>query len=56
MKSLISFSIVLLFLSIDITAQWHQQTSGTSGNLQSVFFIDENTGWIYEENGSNQVL
>ena len=43
--------IVVIFLSGNIFAQWYQQSSGTTANLQSVFFIDENIGWICGDSG-----
>ncbi|MBK9098055.1 MAG: T9SS type A sorting domain-containing protein [bacterium] len=33
------------------SAQWYQQNSGTTFHLQSVFFIDENTGWACGNEG-----
>jgi photosystem II stability/assembly factor-like uncharacterized protein len=38
-------SLLFFVLSIGVSAQWYQQNSGTNSNLQSVFFINENTGW-----------
>jgi photosystem II stability/assembly factor-like uncharacterized protein len=32
-------------------AQWYQQNSGTQFNLNSIFFIDENTGWAVGNEG-----
>jgi len=54
MKSHLTFSIVLLLFSLEITAQWFQQTSGTTVNLQSVFFINANTGWAC--GGSGKII
>lgn len=42
------FLLVIAFLSIavNIYSQWYVQTSGTQNSLRSVFFINNNTGWI----------
>ena len=44
----LKISILVFILSITITAQegWFQQTSGSGYHLQTVFFINENIGWI----------
>ena len=47
----LKISLLILILSITISAQWYQQNSGTDSNLQSVFFINENTGWACGSNG-----
>jgi photosystem II stability/assembly factor-like uncharacterized protein len=41
-------SLLVFILSITLFAQhgWFQQTSGSGYHLQTVFFIDENFGWI----------
>ena len=53
MKNLSLFIIVFLLLPVTTIAQdgWFQQTSGTTDELLSVHFIDDNTGWIGGING-----
>ena len=48
MKNLSLLLIVFLFLQITSLAQsgWVQQTSGTTDNLNSVFFINQSVGWV----------
>jgi photosystem II stability/assembly factor-like uncharacterized protein len=50
MLSLKLFLLVFIPV-IAATAQWYQQNSGTTIHLQSVFFIDENTGWACGSEG-----
>jgi len=39
--------LFLLFLTIShVYSQWHRITSNTSSRLNSIYFINENTGWI----------
>jgi hypothetical protein len=51
MKTYIYFLASLLLFSGNIAAQWYQQNSGTTANLNSIFFIDENTGWACGDSG-----
>jgi len=53
MKNLSLFIIVFLLLPVTTIAKdgWFQQTSGTTDELLSVHFIDDNTGWIGGING-----
>jgi photosystem II stability/assembly factor-like uncharacterized protein len=53
MKFLSLLFIAILLFQISLLAQsgWVQQTSGTTENLNSVFFINENVGWAAGENG-----
>jgi len=46
MKTLYFFIIIASLSSIDILGQWNPQSSGLSTNLYSLFFLDENNGWI----------
>lgn len=48
MKKIFYFISIYIFLFQTISAQsgWVVQSSGTSEYLQSVFFIDQNNGWI----------
>jgi len=46
---LVSDGLIMLFNRI--TSQWTQQLSGTSKQLRSVFFTDENTGWVVGDDG-----
>ncbi|MDH3267940.1 MAG: YCF48-related protein [Ignavibacteria bacterium] len=50
MRTLKIFSLVFI-LSITIPAQWVMQNSGTQLNLNSIFFIDSNTGWAVGDEG-----
>ncbi len=43
--------LLILFLPITLTAQWYQQSSGTQLNLNSIFFIDSNSGWAVSDSG-----
>jgi photosystem II stability/assembly factor-like uncharacterized protein len=46
-KIIIRFLISLLYTSIVFSQEgWFQQTSGSGYHLQTVFFINENIGWI----------
>ena len=47
----LKISLLVFVLTITVSAQWYQQNSGTDSNLQSVFFINENTGWACGSNG-----
>ena len=53
MKNLSLLFMTFLFLQYTLFAQngWFQQTSGTTTNLLSVHFVDENIGWAVGENG-----
>jgi photosystem II stability/assembly factor-like uncharacterized protein len=47
----LKISLLVFILSITISGQWYQQISGTGSNLQSVFFINLNTGWACGSDG-----
>lgn len=48
-----AYKIFLLVLIpvVAASSQWYQQNSGTTSHLQSVFFINENTGWACGNEG-----
>jgi photosystem II stability/assembly factor-like uncharacterized protein len=47
------FSFFYLILTAQfVTAQWYLQQSGTTENLESVYFVDQNTGWVCGSNGT----
>jgi len=52
MKKLIHIFFVIIFLSYSIKADWHPQSSGTTANLNSVYFPVLNTGYIAGGNGT----
>jgi photosystem II stability/assembly factor-like uncharacterized protein len=57
MKTHINLRITFLFFTILLTpflstAQWELQNSGTSADLNSVFFINENDGWAVGTEGT----
>ena len=54
MKKLFLLFIAFLFLQFTSLAQdgWFQQTSGTIHNLNSVYFVDINTGWAVGDSGT----
>ena len=43
--------IVLSLLTLDLNSQWVLQNSGTTENLYSVYFADDNTGYVCGRNG-----
>jgi photosystem II stability/assembly factor-like uncharacterized protein len=43
--------MIAMFLVIGAKAQWVQQYSGTTNNLNSVFFTDANTGFVVGDGG-----
>ena len=47
----LKISLLIFILSITISAQWYQQNSGVPFNLNSIFFIDSNTGWAVGDEG-----
>jgi photosystem II stability/assembly factor-like uncharacterized protein len=47
----IKISFLIFILPITISAQWIMQNSGTQLNLNSIFFIDSNTGWAVGDEG-----
>ncbi len=54
MKKLLSFSLFALLLSGAFSARadgWIVQDSGTSENLEAVWFVDNQTGWVVGANG-----
>jgi len=46
MKTLYLLFVILILPSTYILAQWNFQNSGISTNLYSLYFLDENNGWI----------
>ena len=50
MRTLI-ISLVIFILSINVSAQWYQQNSGTTANLNAVTFVDTNNGFAVGWNG-----
>ena len=44
-------AIALSFISLNYQAQWSQLSSGTSSDLNSIHFTDNNTGWVAGEHG-----
>jgi photosystem II stability/assembly factor-like uncharacterized protein len=51
MKFSTAFFLFFIFFSQTIFPQWYQQTSGVGSELNSVFFIDELTGWAVGDDG-----
>jgi len=47
----LKISLLVFILSITVSAQWYQQNSGVSFNLNSIFFIDANIGWSVGDEG-----
>jgi photosystem II stability/assembly factor-like uncharacterized protein len=43
--------LALLMISLSLKADWQPQTSGTTENLYSAYFINQNTGWVVGFNG-----
>jgi hypothetical protein len=43
--------LIALFMMNFATGQWVPQNSGTTTNLRSVYFTDEDTGFVLRENG-----
>lgn len=54
MRSILLFILCLFFATVQMNAQWVVQTSGATGNLQSVSAVDNNVCWISGATG--QVL
>lgn len=55
MKTTIIVFLMLVFFNINISYSqygWFQQNSGTYSTLNSVCFIDQNTGWTAGQNGT----
>lgn len=50
MKAILKILIALMILSCNLFAQWYTQVSGTTNTFKSVYFINENTGFIIGEN------
>ena len=53
MKTLYLLFIILIFPSIYILAQWNFQNSGLSANLYSIYFLNENLGWVCGYDGTS---
>ena len=53
-KNLIILFVAFLSLQITMLAQegWFQQTSETTHNLHSVYFVDNNAGWAVGDSGT----
>ena len=49
MKSIFRISIALLVISYTTYSQWYTQSSGVINSLKSVYFINENTGYVIGE-------
>jgi photosystem II stability/assembly factor-like uncharacterized protein len=52
MKTLFYSFLCLILTTQIVTGQWYLQQSGTTENLRSVYFVDQNTGWICGSNGT----
>jgi len=52
MKKFTTILTVLIAMTITTNAQWTAQTSGTTENLASVYFIDANTGYAVGKSGT----
>ena len=50
MRTIILFFVILFSSLVQLNAQWYEQNSGTTETLNSVFFIDETTGWACGRN------
>lgn len=50
MKSKFTILLGLLLVSYNINSQWFTQASGITNTLKSVYFLNENTGFIIGEN------
>ena len=48
----LQISLLVFILSISISAQWTYQNSNTQTHLTTVFFIDEQIGWITSNDGN----
>ena len=44
--------ILLIFFTNQISAQWIPQTSGTDGYLNSIYFVNQQDGWICGSGGT----
>ena len=51
MRALYLLAAFLFLAFVQLNAQWYEQNSGTNERLNSVFFIDETTGWACGFNG-----
>lgn len=56
MKKVILIITILIFTSHSNSQGWVQQSSGTNGNLRSVYFVNVNTGFIVGDVSSSQTL
>jgi photosystem II stability/assembly factor-like uncharacterized protein len=52
MRKLVFTSAFLLLVSFPLIAQWLQQNSGTTKGLYTIYFLNENLGWIGGEDGT----
>lgn len=50
-KSYLAVLFILFAASNTAFSDWQVQTTGVTENLNSVFFIDENTGWAVGSGG-----
>jgi photosystem II stability/assembly factor-like uncharacterized protein len=48
----LKISLLVFILSISVSAQWTYQNSNTQAHLTTVFFIDEQMGWITSNDGN----
>src|SRR5512139_249721 len=48
---ILKISLLVFILTNSVSAQWYQQNSGVSFNLNSIFFIDANIGWSVGDEG-----
>jgi len=55
MKKILPFFALLFWASVS-SAQWTDQSSGSTHWMNSLYFIDHNTGWICGYNGSDNML
>lgn len=52
MKSTTILTILLITITLNVTAQWVSQTSGTTNHLYDVFFTSNDIGYVVGENGT----
>ncbi len=52
MKAFIHVFLIIIFFTSMCFAQWYHQNSGTTRQLNSVFFIDQNIGWVVGDSGT----
>ncbi len=52
MKNFYFSLLCAILITQTLNAQWYLQQSGTTENLKSVYFVDQNTGWVCGSNGA----